>query len=175
MPGMKIQALAALALLTACGSGGDVVFGNGSYSVTPPALWIATQELHAEADLQLQHPLLDSYALGFVEYKMDFAEEIDLAGYADIIQGSMMQSLQDPQVLSEAAPIENTALPAVAFELYGIIENIKIQYYIVCMESAEHFLQLVLWTTPSRWNLVREGDFASLVASVKPVTASSGE
>jgi hypothetical protein len=96
---------------------------------------------------------------------MDLAEELSLGEFSDIVRSGLIEALTNPSV-SEPEALTLGGQPAIRYEIVGVIDNVKIRYWHVSMESEGHFHQVILWSLPSKFEKNRP-DFEAVLQSIR--------
>jgi len=104
---------------------------------------VMTTALHQDAQLQAQNPAAELYILGFSEAKSAFAPGFTLGQYGSVVTEHMNVQAK---VLTAPVPVTVGGRPAQQYRIHGTLNNLPIAYWIVVVETEQHFHQLVLWT-----------------------------
>ena len=124
-----------------------VVESTNRLIVVPPyGGLVATTSLHAEAQIQLQNPGAELYLLGFTEAKSAFPVGFDLAQYGTVISQAMTV---DGKVISQPVPVTVGGRAGQQYQIRGSVNNLPIVYWLVVVESEQHYHQILLWTLGS--------------------------
>lgn len=121
-------------------------------------------DLNDEADLQMGNLLKEAYCTVLTESKEDFADDFSLAELGEITRGSLLSSIEDA---SSEGPEEMSlnGQPAIRYELAGTVDNVKVRYWHVVVDSESHFHQVILWSLPSKFEGNRS-DFEAVLSSL---------
>ena len=141
-----------------------VEFLNGAFSVLKPASWLTMDDLNDEADLQMGNLFKEAYAIVLTESKQDF-ENIDLQGHSDLTRANVKEVLRNYQE-SQSEALDIRGYSALRYRISGSIDNLKIVYWHVTIETTAHFHQMMLWSLPSKFE-GNEADFNAVIQSFK--------
>jgi hypothetical protein len=144
-----------------------VQFFEGQFQALKPASWSMQSNLNDVADLQMGNRFKDVYCTVLTEAKVDFADDLSVETFSDLTRKMLTESLSD---LTETGPkmLEYSGQPAVLYELVGSIDNTRIKYWHVSIESPTHFHQVVLWSLPSKFD-ANKADFEAVLHSIRVV------
>jgi len=141
-----------------------VNFLNGNFSVLKPGSWSTMDDLNAEANLQMGNLFKEAYVVILTESKQDF-DSIGLRGHSDLTRSFLREALKNYQE-SQPVKLDIGGHSALRYRLSGSVDSIKIVYWHVTIETADHFHQMLLWSLPSRFG-GNEADFNSVIRSFK--------
>lgn len=137
---------------------------DGQTQVTIPTGWKEDKTLHEEAVIQARDVASEVCVLVFTESKDDF-DEMTVDKYSELIRSHTMEAIKSPQ-LSSPSRLTINGYPALQYEIRGSVDNVKLVYLQVAVESAQSFHQIVTWTTPSLFEKNRS-QMESVIASFK--------
>lgn len=165
----RLVALVPALLILGCFSAEPetVQFFEGQFQALKPASWSMQSDLNDVADLQMGNRFKDVYCTVLTEAKVDFADDVTVETFSDLTRAMLVESLSDP---TETGPttMEYSGQPAVLYELVGSIDNTRIKYWHVSIESPTHFHQVVLWSLPSKFD-ANKADFEAVLGSIRAV------
>ena len=122
---------------------------DGHSQITIPPSWRSMPELGGEGVVRAGDVLADEFLLVITETKVDFAAQVDLAKYGEIVIGAMEKTLMNPTV---GPPIGLTigGRPALQYELHGTVDLINIGYLVTVIDGVTHYHQVLAWTSKSK-------------------------
>jgi hypothetical protein len=165
----RLAALVPVFLILGCFSAEPetIQFFEGQFQALKPASWSMQSNLNDVADLQMGNRFKDVYCTVLTEAKVDFADDLSVETFSDLTRKMLTESLSD---LTETGPkmLEYSGQPAVLYELVGSIDNTRIKYWHVSIESPTHFHQVVLWSLPSKFD-ANKTDFEAVLHSIRAV------
>ena len=144
--------------------GKPVNYLNGTFSVLKPGSWSTMDNLNDEADLQMGNLFKEAYVIVLIDNKQDF-DNIDLQGHSDLTRSFLKEALKNYQE-SQRVKLDIGGHSALRYRLSGSVDSIKIVYWHVTIETADHFHQMLLWSLPSKFG-ENEADFTSVIRSFK--------
>lgn len=137
-------------------SGGEILSDDETVSLTVPGNWNkADDNLGEAAILGVYNGLKEQYAMVVNESKVDFADGYTLQDYFATIKQNMSGAMTDAEWTTETSTTVN-GCPAIYVEVKGTAENLKIQYYINFVETANSYNQVIGWTLLSKADKNRE-------------------
>ncbi len=143
----------------------SVRFLNGQYSLIRPATWNNLDDLNENADVQLGQLSQEAYMVILGDAKVDFAQPTDIEAHSETTRASLLSSLEDVTV-SEPENITINEMNALRYTLHGSIGNIRIKYWHVTIDAPDHFLQILLWSLPSKFD-DNQSNFNSVLNSIR--------
>lgn len=150
-----------LFFVVACKSsfGYKTVNFENKFSLTIPASLAETDDLHAEAALQLKNEFIEFYVLVFDESKdeiNDFFMKVNLPEYYDMglenYSNLIWESLNNNFEIynyTDFFDVDINGLPAKYVEFNGIVDDVDIYYSLTIFEVEEYFYQISSWTLTS--------------------------
>jgi len=137
----------------------------GDCQLTVPGLWQTATGLHDDAIIQASYTLGDVHVIVLPDERQDFADTLTLDKFTKIIRDDLPTRFQDAQ-LTEPVATNINMLEAREFEVSGTVENIKVKYMYATVSSHNRFYQVIVWTTPSRYER-NKSDMTNVVHSFK--------
>lgn len=141
------------------------VFLDGQYSITRPASWGLRSDLNDAADLQMGNLRKEAYAVVLSEAKADFDDDIGLEDFSETVREGVLESVSSGDS-STGEELSINGQRAIRYELTGSIDKIKIRYWLVAIDSPDHFHQLLMWSLPSQF-AKNQADFELVMNSLK--------
>lgn len=130
---------------------------DGGVQITVPASWEQSETLgeEADADLAAEHPVRELYLLVLLEPKQDFAPDLDLRGYANLVRENMRSTLDEIRAQpNEVLSIDGNR--ALQWEGQGTVDEVRITFLMTALESEDRFAQIYVWTVPSLMDEYRD-------------------
>ncbi len=142
-----------------------IVFWDGSYTIEKPASWNEMDDLSDEADVQMGNELREAYLVVLTESKSDFVDGFDLQSFSDLVRSSLTDGTD---AYTETGPevIQINGMPAIRYEIDGEIDNLRLKYWHVCIDTGEDYHQVLAWSLPSRFER-NAADFAQALMSIR--------
>lgn len=122
---------------------------DGKFQLTVPAGWHENPSLNDKADIKAANPLEELYVIVITEPKSDFTDEMTLDEFTSITRESIISNLVTPEA-TEPQPVTINGNDGRAYEVEGVIKNVKLVYRVATVETAEHYHQVITWTLLSR-------------------------
>lgn len=122
---------------------------DGKFELTVPGGWLQNSALNDKADIQAANPVGEMYVIVITEPRVDFTAEMTLDEYTNITRESIVSNLGTPQA-TEPVPATINGNDARAYEVEGVIKNVKLAYRVSTVETPEHYHQIITWTLQSR-------------------------
>ena len=122
---------------------------DGKFQITVPAGWSERHSLNAEASIAAVNPREETYVIVITENKSDFASDITLDKFTEVIRDRMSSKLKFPQV-TPPTPVTINGKPGRQYLLQGEGKLVKLTYLVTMVETDEHFHQIITWTLTSR-------------------------
>ena len=141
-----------------------VNFLNGAFSVMKPGSWSTMDDLNDEANLQMGNLFKEAYVVILSENKQDF-DDIGMQGHSDLTRSFLREAVKNYQE-SQREKFDIGDHSALRYRLSGSVGSVKIVYWHVTIETADHFHQMLLWSLPSKFG-GNEADFNSVIRSFK--------
>lgn len=150
-----------LFFVVACQSsfGYKTVTFEDKYSLTIPAILTETDDLHAEAALQLKNEFIEFYVLVFDESKEEINDlfidanlpeyyDMGLENYSNLIWESLNNNFEIYNYTG-FFDLKINGLPAKYVEFNGKFSDIDIYYSLTVIEGEKNFYQISSWTLTS--------------------------
>jgi hypothetical protein len=105
--------------------------------------------INTEAELQFGDTATQSFVVVFPEGKRDLVGW-NITRHSIITVARLLTGVADPKV---TGPISSNigGHPAVQYSIQGAAEGVRIAYLHTTIEAPDQFVQLIIWTTESRW------------------------
>jgi hypothetical protein len=167
---MRLQRLL-IASLT-CGFAASVFAGDAA---KPPLLvnplpdgWVAKSPTVKAAKQFAANGENNAFFELIEEPASDFSDNLDLAGYAKIVQRvAAAKSKLINRTETQIKPGKIGGRDTVEYEVMGEFNGLKLHYRFLFARIGDEFCELSCWTTPSHWN-DSQADFETLVSNLSP-------
>ena len=162
-----VLALALLiATLLACKGSGpqDVTATDGTCKLTKPSGWMVTDSLHDDASIQITNPLQGTFFIILTDVKQDLDLK-NLQAFSDLVRGSIKTNSSKYQETNRQEHVIG-GRPAISYRIAATVDSVKIVYLHTVIEGEKHYLQVLGWTTDSKYS-EKEADFEKITASVR--------
>ncbi|MHB8061132.1 MAG: hypothetical protein ACYDG2_00650 [Ruminiclostridium sp.] len=148
----------------------EVTSSDGKVKVSIPASWKEENLENEDAIIQLSSVKDDAYTMIVIEKKQDYDASTKLANYQQIIQDAMVETLGGYEAVEKIEPksFKVNEYESIQCYLEGSFEGFKVKYALTCIETANHFMQVVSWSTPNRFDVIKN-DFDKILNSVKVI------
>lgn len=172
--------IASTLALTACGDfvkgfkkelgiGGEaetLTFYGGEFTAHKPDGWTILDDLNDQADLGMGNYIREAYALILTEPKTDFDDGIDYRAHSDITRENM-EYVIERYTETEGREVTTTAGDSgISYEIRGTVDDLKIVYLHVTVETDDHLHQILQWSLPSKFER-NEKDYEAVWKSLK--------
>lgn len=149
---------------------------DGLYSIKAPADWEIFEESDEgyleSAALSAGNKLKVQCLLLMLQSKIDFADDMALEDYNNLIAESMKSSLGDMSS-GETQSLQVSGHDAKVTEISGTVENLKLVYWIYSIDFGDEFVEAVTWTTLSKKDEGKQV-FADVVSSLQKAEPGAG-
>lgn len=129
---------------------------DGSSKILLPVSWQPMPELTEVASVEYGNPYREQYAVVITEPKADFADDVDLFAYNDLVLEQNYRPVLANLSVKLLGEVEVNGMKGIKYELRGEIDNVKIVYLHTALEGADHFHQVLFWTLPTQWRANRK-------------------
>ena len=121
------------------------------YQITLSSGWKIMDKLHEDAEIQAGNELSDKFLLVFIEAKEDFADDINLKKYRNIIKKNMSGGIKNFSSEEKGEGSVN-GFKSESYIYSGSVDEIKIKYYITYIETEKNYIQVLFWTLNSKFD-----------------------
>lgn len=149
MLGLVVSMVATPMIKSAAAGNADTVLTSedGTLSLTIPGNWKKSGSFSEGAEISAEGPLQMVCAMLMRDLKEDFAG--NLSEFDELTVSTMEEALKGVKV-SDAEHRQIDGYPAIYRRITGQADNLNIVYHRLSVETADSFLQMLVWTTPSR-------------------------
>lgn len=127
-----------------------VTSADKKFQLTVPAGWTRTSELHATAGIQAANKFKEVYVIVLSEDQVDFAADMTLDKFTEIIRNSLMTKYASPRA-TDVETISIGGNEARQYELRGSSDNTAVVIIVTTVRTPTHYHQILAWTLPSKW------------------------
>jgi len=125
---------------------------DGTTEVRVPSSWSTQAHLNDAASIQVANTSKEEYLLVLTESKQDFAPDMTLDKYANIIVDSMKtKGTVKGITVTTPVHIQVGGLPAVQYEIEGTIDYLNLRYLVTFVDGKTHYHQIMTWSLKSRF------------------------
>jgi len=128
-----------------------VIADDNATRLRAPASWKKHSELTEDGSIELARPSKDQYLVVISESKADFSRDTDVFVFNDMVHQNFHESISNLQV-KYLGEVTINGMHGLKHELRGEIENHKVVYLQVALESEHRFHQILIWTVPTGWS-----------------------
>jgi len=148
-----IALLVSILFITACSLKDEPITDkDGTISVTKPALWFNIDGLNPVAIINIGNPVSEAYFIVISEPITDFPDNYTLKQYSDLTRDLIKQgSINFSEIYDESLTTVN-GMPAIKYTIDTTVENIRLRYWHISVNSNKNFYQLVVWSLLSKFN-----------------------
>lgn len=140
-----------LCLSTACGANGpgkgaEIKAADGTLQCKVPDGWQdVSGKLNNKASLEVADLKSDRYMIAIPELKYDLDADLTLEGYSKIIVDNVLKTAKDAKIIgTEKTQVGGN--DALLTKISASVENVKIMYWICCVEFPDKYTQILGWT-----------------------------
>ena len=148
----------------------EIVGNNGLVRLTVPGSWSSMKDLNEEANLQVGSVLEEGYLVVISENREDF-EDMTLQKFSEITSESIMEGLAKASQ-EEPEDILIGRHRAIKRVIEGVIDNLKISYVHVAVETEGNYHQIIGWSLKSKFE-GNKSKFDKIIMSFKEVEAGN--
>ena len=125
---------------------------DGTCEVRVPPTWSKQTNLNDQAGIQVANTSKEEYLLVLTEAKRDFAADMTLDKYANIIVDAM-KTKGTIKGITVTSPVHTQVggLPAVQYEIEGTIDYLNLRYLVTFVDGKTHYHQIMTWSLASRF------------------------
>lgn len=128
----------------------EVKSSDGKLSITVPSSWDKKNEdLLEDAVIGVSNLLQEQYVIVINESKADFQDGLTVKEYFNIIKENMSETLTDSIWTEEKDTTVNEAV-AYSATVTGVVDKLKIVYWICIVDSGDSISQVLAWTINSK-------------------------
>lgn len=123
---------------------------DGKVQLTAGNDWKQDDQLNSEAGLQISNRIAEKYVIVISETKDNFAADMKLEDYYNIISDNMKQAVTSSTF---QGPVDVTVngSPAKQFEVHGEVDKTKVGYIVTVVETGTGFHQIISWTLENKF------------------------
>ncbi|MDF2986573.1 MAG: hypothetical protein K0R50_2083 [Eubacterium sp.] len=146
----------------------EVTSPDGKIKASIPEGWTEDNLDNPDASIQLSNEEEFGYTLIVIEDKADYDTSTKLADYQKIILDSMVDTLGGTEAVKKSEPesIKVNNYQAIQCDLEGFFEGTSVKYLITCIDAQDHYLQVVSWSYPGKFDSNKD-DFNTVLNSIK--------
>jgi hypothetical protein len=125
-----------------------ITASDGQSQITVPTGWSSQEDLHDSAEIQAANRRQEQYVIVLTENKTDFVDT-DLARYGEIVTETLIENAEiDGRAETRSATINGR--PAIHYKISGIVDNMKVVYWLTAVEGTNNYYQVLAWTLASK-------------------------
>lgn len=132
---------------------------ENKYQMAIPFGWKENKKLNSDAALQASDEENKDYVIVICEDKQDLIRTLTLNQYSKIVENHLDKSISNCQIIS-STNIKINNHRGIQFEITGVVNNAKVRYLYVILETKDNFQQIIAWTldtnyTQNKWQLLK--------------------
>lgn len=127
-----------------------VLSSDSQSSILVPKIWSDDHVLNEQAEINVEAPLKEQYAIVLTESADIFTEDMTLDDYFELVSESMKESVINT-AFTEPERIEIDNKPALLFQIHGEVDKIKVSYLIAIVEGESNYYQIITWTLQEKF------------------------
>ena len=124
---------------------------DGKFQLTVPPGCRENASLNDQAEIRAANLIDEVYVIVLTDAKTDFTDEMSLDGFTTMTRETLSSNLKEAQA-TNPAPVTINGNSGRAYEVDGVVDNVKLTYHIATVETPNHYHQVITWTLQSRKN-----------------------
>lgn len=140
---------------------------DGAESIAVPTSWKEDAELNDAALLQVSNRVQEKYVMIIGEGKESFSKQFTLSDYTSATKKNMLQTAANSSA-TEAKDIVLNGYKAQYYELAGEVQQVKVTYLIINVETTDKFYQIIGWTLTPKFD-ANKAEIKSVMDSFKVI------
>lgn len=128
---------------------------ENKYEITLPFGWKESSKLNSDAALQASDEENKNYIIAICEEKQDLIKTLTLKEYSKIVESNIDKTIDNGKIISSTS-IKINNYNGIQLEMTGTIDNTKVRYLYVILETKDNFNQIIAWTLDENYKTNKE-------------------